>query len=437
VKIVVVGLGYVGAVTAASFAQLGHDVVGVETDSHKVDLLAQGKSPIVEPKLDQMVASGVQSGRLKVSTGLTGQVASADAVLICVGTPSLADGSVDLSYVERVAEQIGDELAGSTRFTAVVLRRTVPPGTVNAIVVPALERRAKRRVSEDFGAAMCPEFLREGSGVDDFFSPPFTVVGAGDPRTGSLLTELFAPLGAPVHVVAPEQAESLKYACNAFHAVKVTFANEIGRLLGSNGVDARRVMEIFVADEQLNISSAYLRPGFAFGGSCLPKDLRALVRMARIQDVDVPLLSSLLASNESHLRRVARRVLSTGEREVALLGLSFKTDTDDLRESPYVELAEILLGKGMQVRVFDPVVHPENLFGTNLRFVDAHLPHVRRMLEDTPDAALDGANVAVVGVDDPSINAALLRAQPAMVLDLSGRLDPAVEALPGYEGVAW
>jgi GDP-mannose 6-dehydrogenase len=436
-NVVVVGLGYVGAVTAACLAELGHTVVGVDVDRQKVDEIEAGRSPVVEPRLEELVAAGRETGRLEVTTELGGALPTCDAVIVCVGTPPRSDGTVNLEHVERVSAEIGRELARADDFVAVVYRSTVPPGTVDGRLRPVLERESALRADHDFGVAMAPEFLREGSGVADFFEPPFIVAGVRDERTLAVVTELFAGLERPTHALSIDQAESLKYACNAYHALKITFANEVGRLLRAVGVDARDVMHVFCEDGRLNISTAYLRPGFAFGGSCLPKDMRALMHVARVHDVDVPVLTGILRSNESHLRLAVRRVLDAEARGVALLGLSFKPETDDLRESPYVELAETLLGKGIRLRIFDPIVNPERLIGANRRYIESRLPHLQEMLASTPQAALRGADVAVVGTADAATVRALLAAPPDRVLDVHGRLGAEVEALAGYEGIAW
>jgi GDP-mannose 6-dehydrogenase len=436
-NVAVIGLGYVGAVTSACLAEMGHAVIGVDVDRQKVDEIEAGRSPIVEPRLEELVASGRASGRLEVTTDLAEAVRKSDLVMVCVGTPARSDGTVNLEHVERVSGEIGRELASADRFVAVVYRSTVPPGTVDGRLRPVLERESSLRADDDFGVAMAPEFLREGSGVADFFEPPFIVAGVRDDRTLSIVAELFAGLERPTHALTIEQAESLKYACNAYHALKITFANEVGRLLGAVGVDAREVMRVFCEDEHLNISTAYLRPGFAFGGSCLPKDMRALMHLARVNDVETPVLTGILRSNESHLRLAVRRVLDAEARDVALLGLSFKPETDDLRESPYVELAETLVGKGIRLRIYDPIVNPERLIGANRRYIESHLPHLQEMLVSTPDAALDGVRVAVVGTSDSATIQALVAARPDHVLDVHGRLGAEAEALPGYEGIAW
>jgi GDP-mannose 6-dehydrogenase len=436
-NVVVVGLGYVGAVTAACLAEVGHAVVGVDVDRQKVDEIEAGRSPIVEPRLEELVAAGRNSGRLQVTTDLAEALGAGDVVMVCVGTPARSDGTVNLEHVERVSAQIGRELGRAEGFVAVVYRSTVPPGTVAGQLLPILERESSLKADDDFGVAMAPEFLREGSGVADFFEPPFIVAGVRDERTVAIITELFVGLDRPTHSLSIEQAESLKYACNAYHALKITFANEVGRLLGAVGVDAREVMQVFCEDEHLNISTAYLRPGFAFGGSCLPKDMRALMHLARVNDVETPVLTGILRSNESHLRLAVRRVLDAEARDVALLGLSFKPETDDLRESPYVELAETLVGKGVRLRIYDPIVNPERLIGANRRYIESHLPHLQEMLVSTPDAALDGVRVAVVGTSDTATIRALVAARPDHVLDVHGRLGTEAEALTGYEGIAW
>jgi GDP-mannose 6-dehydrogenase len=427
----------VGAVTAACLADLGHTVIGVDVDRQKVEEIEAGRSPIIEPQLEELVTEGRKTGRLRVTTDLAGALGTCDVVMVCVGTPARSDGTVNLEHVERVSAEIGRELARGGRFLAVVYRSTVPPGTVDGQLRPVLERESSQQADRDFGVAMAPEFLREGSGVADFFEPPFIVAGVRDDRTLSIVTELFAGLERPTHALTIEQGESLKYACNAYHALKITFANEVGRLLGAVGVDAREVMQVFCEDEHLNISTAYLRPGFAFGGSCLPKDMRALMHLARVNDVETPVLTGILRSNESHLRLAVRRVLDAEARDVALLGLSFKPETDDLRESPYVELAETLVGKGVRLRIYDPIVNPDRLIGANRRYIESHLPHLQEMLVSTPGAALDGVRVAVVGTSDSATIQALVAARPDHVLDVHGRLGAEAEALPGYEGIAW
>ncbi|MBA2497659.1 MAG: nucleotide sugar dehydrogenase [Acidimicrobiia bacterium] len=435
-RIAVFGLGYVGSVTASCLARAGHDVIGVDPDQHKVDLMSEGRSPIVEPGLNEIVAEARTAGRLGAVTSLD-SLAERDLTIVCVGTPSKSNGDLDLHFAERVATDIGAALADSDSYHVVVFRSTMLPGSVQGRLVPLLEAASGRTVGETLGIAMCPEFLREGSSVSDFFDPPLTVIGADDDRAAGVVRRLFAFLDAPAEVVDVPSAEALKYACNAFHAIKVSFANEIGRLCQATGADSRQVMQLFCRDESLNLSAAYLRPGFSFGGSCLPKDLRALVHRARSLDIDLPLLASVLPSNEHHLRRAVDWVLETGIRTAAILGLSFKAGTDDLRESPSVALAEMLIGKGIELRIYDAHVNPERLFGANRFYVENRLPHLNRLLTPLPSPALSGAGAAIVATSEPAVVNALLGDPPPHVLDLSGRLGPDVEALPGYVGLAW
>jgi len=439
-KVAVFGLGYVGSVTSAGLAVNGHDVWGVDVDSAKVASLMDGRSPVVEPGLDELIAKCVTAGTLHATTNPREALDRADVSLICVGTPSRRDGGTDLSFIRsavaQIAESIREAEAPASGVHNIVVRSTVPPGTVDDVVDTALaERLAGSEVK--YGTAMCPEFLREGSGLADFFAPPLVVVGTADPRVGDTLRDLFAFLDTPVQVVDVRTAEALKYACNAFHATKVSFANEMGRIFRQFGVDSREVMELFCQDTSLNISSMYLRPGFAFGGSCLPKDLRSVLHMARLKGADLPLLAGTLASNDMVVSEVVDRVVASNTREVALLGLSFKAATDDLRESPSVELAERLIGKGFNLRIYDPIVNPNRLVGANRRHVESKLPHLRRVLTNEPAQALLGADVALVSSNDGPVVDALLLDPPPWTIDLSGRLGSAVEALPGYEGVGW
>ena len=436
-KVAVLGLGYVGSVTAACLANAGHTVVGADPDDNKVSSILAGRSPIVEPGLDDLIAAAVASGQLTATASTTIALDAADLSLVCVGTPSRHNGSLDLRYVTRVCEEIGSWLAGHEAYHSVVIRSTLLPGTLEQVVLPILEESSGKRADTDFGLAMCPEFLRETTAVDDFYDPPFTVIGVRDHRTGAAVRDLLGFIDRPWHEVPVATAEAIKYSCNAFHAVKVTFANEMARALRVAGVDGREVMRIFCEDNRLNLSGAYLRPGFSFGGSCLPKDLRALLYLARANDQDLPMLAALLPSNDVHLRDAVRAVLDSGHRRVALLGLSFKAGTDDLRESPYVELAEGLLGKGIDLRIYDPAVHPERLFGSNQAYVEQHLPHLSRLLCRRPEEALEGAGGAVVTTADHAVVDALLAADPPLVLDLCGRLPAPVEQMTGYRGTAW
>lgn len=437
-KVAVFGLGYVGTVTSAGLAAQGHAVVGVDVDRHKVNAIRAGSSPVVEPGLEKLVADGAVSGALTATDDPRAAMEHADVSLICVGTPSGPHGETDLVYIRRAVEDIRSamETASAPAFGhhSVVVRSTVPPGTGAQVVAPLFVDPPQGWA---VGTAMCPEFLREGSGVADFYDPPFVVAGTSDMRTVQALTELFEFLdGEVLHCDVPT-AEALKYACNAFHATKISFTNEIARVFRDFGVDSREVMRIFCQDEKLNVAPAYLRPGFAFGGSCLPKDLRALQHMARTIGVDVPLLAGARQTNDLVIRDVVDRVLATGLRRVAILGLSFKADTDDLRESPNVELAERLIGKGLDVRIYDPIVNPDRLVGANRREVEARLPHLNRLLTCSPEDALADVEVVLVSSAEPAVVSALGAAQPHLVIDLDGRLGPDVESLAGYQGAGW
>ncbi len=438
-RIAVFGLGYVGTVTAACLASRGHEVCGVDVDAAKVDLIRSGKSPVVEPGIDELVALGVAKGVLTATTDPVAALNGADLSLLCVGTPSMAQGGTNLTYMKRALEDIRDAIEVATPptsgFHAVVVRSTVPPGTGDVLVQPTFVGNTTAGWS--VGTAMCPEFLREGSGVADFFNPPFLVLGTADKRVTAMLTDIYSFMNREIRLVDVRSAEALKYACNAFHATKISFANEMGRIFRAFGVDARVVMKVFSEDSVLNISPAYLMPGFAFGGSCLPKDLRALLDMARMNALDVPLLAGTLLTNELVIREAVDRLIASPYRTVALLGLSFKMNTDDLRESPNVELAERLIGKGFDVRIYDPIINPDRLIGSNLRYIESRLPHLRRHLVGTPGEAMDGCSATVVATSDRSVLDALRTRAPAWILDLNGRLEPDIELLPGYEGIGW
>lgn len=438
-RVAVFGLGYVGTVTAAGLASRGHDVIGVDVDAHKVDEFRHGRSPVIEPGVEALIASAVASRLLSATTDTKRAIAGADISLLCVGTPSGAQGETDLTYVERSVADIRSAMdvvaPPPSGHHSVVVRSTVPPGTVATVVAPQFADNLPEGWT--VGTGMMPEFLREGSGVDDFFDPPFVVLGTGDEQTVDTVRDLFGFLEQQVRVVGVGTAEGLKYACNAFHAAKISFANEMGRVLRPLGVDAREVMTVFREDRKLNISGAYLRPGFAYGGSCLPKDLRSLQHLARQGGLDLPLLAGAVQTNELVIRDVIDRVIASRARRVALLGLSFKSNTDDLRESPHVELAERLIGKGFDLLVYDPIINPDRLVGSNRLQVQAKLPHLDRLLVCRPEEVLADAEVAIVAHADQQVRDALLSIRPPRIIDLQGDLGSAVEQLPGYEGIAW
>lgn len=396
-KIAIFGLGYVGSVTAACLAGAGHDVVGVDLAEAKVRAVREGRAPLAEPGLEDLILEGVDAGRLTATTDAEAALTEADVAIICVGTPSAPSGALTTTYVTGVARQIGDFLRAHPdgRHLTVVFRSTLLPGTTHTIADAELPEPSEDR----FSVVYCPEFLRESTAIKDFKTPPFTVIGTSDARALATVREVFASADGPVRHVTIPTAEAIKYASNAFHAVKITFANEMARFADAYEVDANKLMEVFVEDRILNVSERYLRPGFSFGGSCLPKDVRAVTNAARKADVSVPLLESLLPSNTVHTRRLIDHVLRLGWKEVALLGLAFKSNTDDLRESPYVEIAETLLGKGITVRIYDEIVRVDELTGSNETFVQTHLPHLARLLTRTRAEATDGADGVIIGSD--------------------------------------
>ncbi|MGI8886653.1 MAG: nucleotide sugar dehydrogenase [Gaiellaceae bacterium] len=437
-KIAVFGLGYVGSVSAACLARRGHEVVGVDTNPAKVQLLEAGAPPVLEPGLAALTSTETAAGRLSATTDAVAAITASEISIICVGTPSGSNGSLGLDAVERVARTLGEALPSCASRHTVVVRSTVLPGTTERVVLPLLERASGLKGGIDFGIAVNPEFLREGTAIADFDDPPKTVIGELDERSGKAAAALYQGLSAPIFRVPLRVAEMAKYVDNAFHATKVAFANEIGALCRAFEIDSHEVMAPFLADRKLNISEAYLRPGFAFGGSCLPKDLRALVHAARHADVDVPLLESVLPSNTRHLERTVDAVLSLGRRRVGLFGLAFKPGVDDLRESPLVALAEVLLGKGYELRIHDPAVSVAKLVGANREYMLEHLPHLTELLVDDLGEVLDHAEVCIVAADSPEAVAAIASAGDRHVVDLV-RLPDAAERRreERYVGVAW
>jgi GDP-mannose 6-dehydrogenase len=426
-KIAIFGLGYVGSVSAACLADAGHDITGVDVDPHKLSLIRRGRAPVSEPGLDDLLARMVADGRLAVTDDTAAAVQQSDLSLVCVGTPSRRNGSLDTTFLERVIGQIGAALAQGSAYHVVAIRSTVLPGVVASRLMPLLEDASGRRAGDDVGMCVNPEFLREGSAIRDFRRPPFTIIGATDRRAGDVLEAMYAHLESPVHRVLPDEASMVKYSSNAFHAVKVAFANEIGAVCQQLAIDGATVMRIFSEDRDLNISPRYLRPGFGFGGSCLPKDLRAMVHLTRELDVVGPLLGNVLASNDAHIQRTVEAVLGLRQRRVALLGLSFKVGSDDLRESPFVRLAESLIGKGIQLRIYDPDVAIGDVFGRNRAYIEEHLPHVGQLVAADLADVVCPADVVIIGKRIADIGAlpALLR-ESQTVIDLVG-----IPELPG------
>lgn len=406
-RVSVFGLGYVGCVTGACLARAGHEVLGVDVSAEKVAMVNAGVSPVVEPGLGPLLAGLVEEGRFSATTSCAEAVSSSGLALICVGTPSRANGQLEVDAVARVGNQIGSALRERRGPYTVVLRSTVLPGTTERVLVPALLAGAGGDLGSSLRVAVNPEFMREGSSLRDFAVPPFTLVGCEDPSTASVLRELYAGVEAPFVPTSVRTAEMVKYVANAFHALKVSFANEIGDACAALGADAQEVMQVFLMDRKLNISEAYLRPGFAFGGSCLPKDLRALLYAARAADVSLPLLSAILPSNEGKIRGGVQAVLATRKRRVGVVGLSFKPGTDDLRESPMVSLVEALIGKGCDVRILDRNVSIARLRGANRRYIEEEIPHIASLMCDSAEALLEHAEVLVIGNGGEEAAAAL------------------------------
>jgi GDP-mannose 6-dehydrogenase len=438
-SISVFGLGYVGSVSAACFVHKGNRVVGVDLNRSKVDALNAGKSPIVEARLEELIWEGRKSCRLHATTDAKAAVLETEISLLCVGTPSQRNGKLDLSGVARVCEQIGEALREKEAFHWVVLRSTVLPGTTESVVVPTLEKASGKKAGIDFGVCFHPEFLREGSAIADFFEPTFTVLGTITDSDTSVLRELYNWAEGKLFETSATTAEMVKYVCNAYHAVKVGFANEIGTLCREMHVDTQAVTEIFLSDTRLNISQAYLRPGFAFGGSCLPKDLRALTYRAKELDLKLPLLEALMLSNVAHIERAVESVLRMNRRKIGVLGLSFKSGTDDLRESPLVHTVKRLLGEGCECRIWDESVRLGQLVGSNRQFIEDTIPHIGMLLCATMEEAVDFAEIVILGTKLANREDLERRLKPGvMVLDLVN-LDKQhrVRSLQFYEGICW
>jgi GDP-mannose 6-dehydrogenase len=437
VKLCVLGLGYVGTVSAGCLAREGHDVVGVDAEPGKVDLINAGRSPIIEKDIGEIIAGQVAAGRLAATTDVGAAVRQADLSLICVGTPSRANGDIELKHVRRVCEQVGAALRHHHGAPVVAVRSTMLPGTMREVVIPALEASSGRRAGAEFGVCVNPEFLREGTAVHDYHHPPRTVIGELNRASGDLLASLYARIAAPLIRTDIETAEMVKYADNAWHALKVGFANEIGNLCKGLEVDSHRVMDIFCQDTKLNLSPYYLRPGFAFGGSCLPKDLRALLYKAKTLDIPLPILAAILPSNELQIERGVRAVIDAGRRQVGVLGFSFKAGTDDLRESPVVELMERLIGKGFDLRVYDGNVNLARIRGANRDYILNHIPHISRLMVASVDEVLEHAGTIVIGNAAPEF-----RDVPRRLGDGQGLIDfvrvCGSRSVAGvYEGICW
>ncbi len=437
-RISIFGLGYVGAVSLACLARDGHRVTGVDIDAVKLDLIRNRKSPILEEGIQELMADVVESGRVTVTDDVAQAVRDTELSFVCVGTPSASNGSQDLGAILRLAEQLGAALRHKREFHTIVIRSTVQPGTVEEKIEPILEGISGRKSGVDFGLCFQPEFLREGTSIRDYDHPPYTIIGGNCEAAVTVVREVFQHLDARFLVTSMRVAEALKMSCNAFHALKITFANEVGRVSEVLGIDPHEVMRLVCADHRLNISAAYLKPGFAFGGSCLPKDLRALTHIARQHDIELPMLASLLDSNRAHIDHAVNKILKLGRPKVGMLGLSFKTGTDDLRESPLVQVAKRLIGEGCELRIFDPEVQLSRLLGANRSYIDANIPHLGSLLCSSMSEMLEPSQVILVGLQQPALNEALqARVRPDHhLIDLVNL--PNRDLLRcGYEGICW
>lgn len=438
-RISIFGLGYVGTVTAACLAHRNHEVIGVDLSSSKVEALAAGKSPIVEPGLSDLITTSHKSGRLHATTDSKSAVLNSDVSILCVGTPSLRNGKLDLGHLEPVCREIGGILREKSSFHLVVLRSTVLPGTAETLVIPTLEKASGKKLGDGFGVCVNPEFMREGTAVADFMEPSMTIIGAGHPHHSKILRDIYSWVPGQIFETSFRSAEMVKYVCNAWHAVKVSFANEMGTLAKALDVDAESVTEMFAADTKLNISSRYLKPGFAFGGSCLPKDVRALNYRAKELDLELPLFQSILPSNDGHLDRAISMVLSTGKKKIAVLGLSFKAATDDLRESPQVQLVKRLIGEGCQVQIWDDNVSLGRLIGSNRQYIEEAIPHIGSLLQSDLNEVLQSAEVVVLGTRgiEKSVLESSLRPDQ-IIIDLVN-LEKTRRPKSGktYEGICW
>jgi GDP-mannose 6-dehydrogenase len=436
-KISIFGLGYVGAVSAGCLAKDGHSVIGVDPYQPKVDLINQGKTPVIEKDIDSIIEKAVADGLLRATQDVREAVFDSDISLICVGTPSQINGSLDLKYIRKVCEEIGTVLRDKNEFHVIVARSTMLPGSMRSIVIPTLEEYSSKKAGIDFGVCNNPEFLRESTAVYDYYNPPKTVIGETDTMAGDLLASIYAQLDAPLVRVNIETAEMVKYTDNVWHALKVGFSNEIGNICKSLGIDAHEVMEIFCKDTKLNLSPYYMKPGFAFGGSCLPKDVRALTYKAKSLDLDTPILSSIIPSNQRQIEKGLSMIAEKGNKKVGILGFSFKAGTDDLRESPLVEVIERLIGKGYDIRLYDSNVKLASLVGANKDYILNHIPHISGLMVDNIQAVLEHADTIVIGNRAEEFRGILERISVSqVVVDLVRIVDD--RSIAGkYDGICW
>ena len=436
-RISIFGLGYVGAVSAACLAKEGHEIVGVDPNRSKVDLINQGKTPIIEKDIGELIAVTVGQGNLRATTEVDDAIATTEMSLICVGTPSQLNGSLDLKYVRRVCEEIGASLKDKNDYHVVVARSTMLPGSMRLVVLPSLEQTSGKVAGKDFGVCNNPEFLREGTAVYDFYNPPKTVIGEIDERSGVMLESLYEKMDAPLLRTEIEIAEMVKYTDNVWHALKVGFANEIGNICKELCIDGHKVMDIFCQDTKLNLSPYYMKPGFAFGGSCLPKDVRALGYKGRSLDLDLPIINAILPSNQNQIERGLKMIMGKGRKKVGILGFSFKAGTDDLRESPIVEMIERLIGKGYEIKLYDRNVNMAKLVGANRDFILNHIPHIAELMVDDIDTVINHADVIVIGNGDSEFKYVPGNLpQGKQVIDLV-RIIPDVSQEGKYDGICW
>ena len=436
-KISIFGLGYVGAVSAACFANEGHNVIGVDTNKTKVDIINSGRSPIIERDLESMIAKAVKSGKLRATDDSKDALLNSDISLICVGTPSNNNGSLDLKYIKRVSREIGLILKEKNEYHIVVARSTMLPGTIENTIIPILEETAGKKAGIDFGIAINPEFLRESTAVHDFYNPPKTVIGALKSKDADIIAKLYKDIRAPLIKTSIKIAEMVKYVDNSFHALKVTFGNEIGNICKALNIDSHAVMNIFCQDTKLNLSPYYFKPGFAFGGSCLPKDVRALTYKAKNLDVDIPVINAIFPSNNQQIKNALHRVIALGKKKIGVLGFAFKAGTDDLRESPIVELIEILLGKGYSIKIYDRNVTLAKLYGANKEFIEKRIPHIAELMVEDINNILDYSEILIFGNKSAEFVDILPKLKPEQyVIDLV-RISEKVETKANYDGICW
>lgn len=438
-KISIFGLGYVGCVSGACLSELNHEVIGVDSNMVKVEMINKGKTPVIEDGFQEFLENTVRNKMFRASSDWEKAIAETDIALVCVGTPSRMNGSIDLRFVKRVSEHIGTALKNKKDYFVVGIRSTVFPGTVDGLVIPTLEEHSGKVVGKDFGVCMIPEFLREGSSVHDFFHPPKTVIGEYDKKSGDLIADLFKTIDAPLVRTQIRVAEMVKYADNSFHALKVAFANEIGNLSKELGFDSHKVMNIFCLDTKLNLSPYYLKPGFAFGGSCLPKDLRAITYESKMHDVELPLLNAVLDSNKKQILKVIKKLCEYKGRSLGFLGISFKGGTDDLRESPIVEVIETMIGKGFKVKIYDKYVSIAKLIGSNKEYIEKEIPHISSLMCSSPVELINNSEVLIVGnFSDEFKNALISETKDnQVVIDLVRILDEKDRRIKNYYGICW